>query len=171
MKYVHFCICTQISRLKVYTCNKTAKDLKLSKGLFKRTKFIQTHRPSREAFNGPTNSGNSISSSALNTSSALMVCLLDSLHMSFALHIDIIQKNVMTNAGTVFISSSPSSCKQVSSSRFVRLKYTIITHVKFKHKCNLHSIPINMGAGVLFTIFSFGEVELPFIHGSIRMSS
>lgn len=42
--------------------------------------------PSREALRGSTNSGNSISSIAFRTSSALIVCLLDSLHKSFALH-------------------------------------------------------------------------------------
>lgn len=45
-----------------------------------------TYLPSREVLKDTTNSGNSISSSALNTSSALIVCLLDSLHISFALH-------------------------------------------------------------------------------------
>jgi hypothetical protein len=42
---------------------------------------------------GPTNSGNSISSSALNTSSAFIVCLFDSLHMSLALK-NLLQKTV-----------------------------------------------------------------------------
>lgn len=41
--------------------------------------------PSKDTLRGSMNSGNSISSSALNTSSALIICLFDSLQMSFAL--------------------------------------------------------------------------------------
>lgn len=43
--------------------------------------------PSREAFKGRTNSVNSVSSRLLKTSSAVIICLFDSLQMSLALHI------------------------------------------------------------------------------------
>jgi len=49
--------------------------------------FIRTkHLPSREDLSGSKNSEKSISSNALNTSSAFIVCLLASLQKSFALY-------------------------------------------------------------------------------------
>lgn len=60
----------------------------------KSTIKLNIQLPSREALIGPTNSVNSISSSAFNTSLALIVCLFDSLHISLALHaIDQIIRN------------------------------------------------------------------------------